>query len=143
MRNIPDVERIMAWIKDCRRPAARSSVGGGYIGLEMAEQLKRRGLGVTVVEALPQVMTPLDPEMAAWLHAGTAKPTAWKLHLGDPVAAFEAPKAGESARASVVVLKSGKTSRSRHRRSGSRRAAGNFPCKKCRHSNSARWAAFG
>ena len=106
VRNIPDVEQIMAWIKDCK--ACRAVVvGGGYIGLEMAEQLKHRGLGVTLVEALPQVMAPLDPEMAAWLHA-ELKSNGVELHLGDSVAAFEAPKAGENARASVVVLKSGK-----------------------------------
>ena len=106
VRNIPDVENIMAWIKDCH--ACRAVVvGGGYIGLEMAEQLKHRGLGVTVVEAMPQVMTPLDPEMAAWLHA-ELKTSGVELHLGDSVAAFEAPKPGETARASVVVLKSGK-----------------------------------
>ena len=106
VRNIPDVENIMAWIKDfhaCRAVV----VGGGYIGLEMAEQLKHRGLGVTVVEAMPQVMTPLDPEMAAWLHA-ELKANGVALHLGDAVAAFEPPKPGETARASVVVLKSGK-----------------------------------
>lgn len=106
VRNIPDVEQIMAWIKDCR--ACRAVVvGGGYIGLEMAEQLKHRGLGVTLVEALPQVMAPLDPEMAAWLHA-ELEANGVELHLGDSVAAFEAPKPGETARASVVVLKSGK-----------------------------------
>jgi len=106
VRNIPDVERIMAWIKDCH--ACRAVVvGGGYIGLEMAEQLKRRGLGVTILEALPQVMTPLDPEMAAWLHAELAAHGV-ALHLNDPVAGFEPPGAGETARASVVVLKSGK-----------------------------------
>jgi len=101
VRNIPDVERIMAWIKDCKGCRA-VVVGGGYIGLEMAEQLRHRGLGVTVVEALSQVMTPLDPEMAAWLH-GELKTNGVELYLGEPVAAFEPPKAGESARASVVV----------------------------------------
>ena len=106
VRNIPDVEKIMAWIKDCS--ACRAVVvGGGYIGLEMAEQLKHRGLGVTLVEAMPQVMMPLDPEMAAWLHA-ELKLVGVDLHLGDSVAAFEAPKTGETARASIVVLKSGK-----------------------------------
>jgi NADPH-dependent 2,4-dienoyl-CoA reductase/sulfur reductase-like enzyme/rhodanese-related sulfurtransferase len=106
VRNIPDVERITAWIKDCK--ACRAVVvGGGYIGLEMAEQLKNRGLGVTLVEAMPQVMTPLDPEMAAWLHA-ELRAKGVELHLGDSVAAFESPKPGESARASVVVLRSGK-----------------------------------
>ncbi len=105
VRNIPDVERIMRWIHD--GAAARAVVvGGGYIGLEMAEQLRRRGLAVTLVEALPHVMAPLDPEMAAWLHDElTANGVA--LHLGDPVAAFEAPAPGEDARASIVVLRSG------------------------------------
>jgi len=106
VRNIPDVERINSWIKECK--ACRAVVvGGGYIGLEMSEQLKRRGLTVTVVEAAYQVMAPLDPEMAAWLHA-ELKANGVELHLGDSVAAFEPPKSGETARASVVVLKSGK-----------------------------------
>ena len=106
VRNIPDVERIKAWIKACR--ACRAVVvGGGYIGLEMAEQLVRHGgLSVTVVEALPQVMAPLDPEMAAWLHLELHKHGV-DLFLGNPVAAFDAPGKGESTRASVVVLKSG------------------------------------
>lgn len=105
VRNIPDVERIMTWIKHCSGCRA-VVVGGGYIGLEMAEQLHRGGLQVTVVEAMPQVMTPLDPEMAAWLHA-ELKFNGVGLHLNDPVAAFEPPGPGESVRASVVVLKSG------------------------------------
>jgi NADPH-dependent 2,4-dienoyl-CoA reductase/sulfur reductase-like enzyme/rhodanese-related sulfurtransferase len=105
VRNIPDVERIRHRIKDCH--ACRAVVvGGGYIGLEMAEQMHRQGLGLTVIEAMPQVMAPLDPEMAAWLHA-ELKSHHVALHLGDPVAAFESPQPGETARASVVVLKSG------------------------------------
>ncbi len=104
VRNIPDVDRIMAWIQKCHAGRA-VVVGGGYIGLEMAEQLKRRGLSVTVVEALPQVMAPLDPEMAAWLHQ-ELRANGVELHLGDPVAAFEPPASGENARASIVVLKS-------------------------------------
>lgn len=103
VRNIPDVERIMTWIKDCK--ACRAVVvGGGYIGLEMAEQLKQRGLGVTVVEALPQVMAPLDPEMAAWLHH-ELRAKGVTLHLGDSVAAFEAPQPGETARASTSTCR--------------------------------------
>ena len=106
VRSIPDVQSIMAWIKDC--DACRAVVvGGGYIGLEMAEQLKHRGLSVKLVEAMPQVMMPLDPEMAAWLHA-ELETEGVELHLGDSVAAFETPRPGETARASVVVLKSGK-----------------------------------
>jgi NADPH-dependent 2,4-dienoyl-CoA reductase/sulfur reductase-like enzyme/rhodanese-related sulfurtransferase len=106
VRNVPDVEQIMAWLAD-KNTHRLVVVGGGYIGLEMAEQLKHRGLDVTIVEALPQVMAPLDPEMAAWLH-DEIKSNGIKLHLGDAVAAFETPNPGETARASVVVLKSGK-----------------------------------
>jgi NADPH-dependent 2,4-dienoyl-CoA reductase/sulfur reductase-like enzyme/rhodanese-related sulfurtransferase len=107
VRNIPDVEQIMAWIKDCQGCRA-VVVGGGYIGLEMAEQLARRGgLSVSLVEATPQVMAPLDPEMAAWLHL-ELKANNIDLHLNDSVAAFEKPGPGETARASVVVLKSGR-----------------------------------
>jgi NADPH-dependent 2,4-dienoyl-CoA reductase/sulfur reductase-like enzyme/rhodanese-related sulfurtransferase len=106
VRDIPDVERIMAWSKDCRRCRA-VVVGGGYIGLEMAEQLRHRGFDVTVVEALPQVMTPLDPEMAAWLHR-ELRANGVALHVNDPVVAFEPPLEQEPARASIVVLKSGR-----------------------------------
>jgi NADPH-dependent 2,4-dienoyl-CoA reductase/sulfur reductase-like enzyme/rhodanese-related sulfurtransferase len=105
VRNIPDVEKIMAWSKGCERCRA-AVVGGGYIGLEMAEQLHRRDFNVTVVEALPQVMMPLDPEMAAWLHQ-ELRANGVALHLGDPVVSFDAPTANEPARASIVVLKSG------------------------------------
>lgn len=105
VRNIPDVERIMAWSKDCQRCRA-VVVGGGYIGLEMAEQLRHREFNVTVVEASPQVMTPFDPEMAAWLQA-ELKSNGVALHLNDPVVSFEPPSEQEPARASIVVLKSG------------------------------------
>jgi NADPH-dependent 2,4-dienoyl-CoA reductase/sulfur reductase-like enzyme/rhodanese-related sulfurtransferase len=106
VRNIPDVERIRDWIKECRTCRV-VVVGGGYIGLEMAEQLVRHGgLSVTVIEALPQVMAPLDPEMAAWLHLELQKHGV-DLILDNPVTAFDVPGTGESARASVVVLKSG------------------------------------
>jgi len=104
VRNIPDVEKIMTWSKGCERCRA-VVVGGGYIGLEMAEQLQRRGFEVSVVEALAQAMAPLDPEMAAWLHQ-ELRANGVTLHLGDPVVSFDSPTAGEPARASIVVLKS-------------------------------------
>ncbi|HSF29650.1 MAG TPA: FAD-dependent oxidoreductase [Candidatus Tectomicrobia bacterium] len=105
VRNVPDVEAIVAWInaQQARRAVV---VGGGYIGLEMAEQLHRRGLSVALAEALPQVMAPLDPEMAAWLHQELRRHQV-ALHLNDGVAAFEAPATDERAAASIVVLRSG------------------------------------
>jgi NADPH-dependent 2,4-dienoyl-CoA reductase/sulfur reductase-like enzyme/rhodanese-related sulfurtransferase len=83
-------------------------VGGGYIGLEMAEQLVHHGgVSVSLVEALPQVMAPLDPEMAAWLHL-ELKQHGVELCTGSAVAAFEVPSDAEPARASIVVLKDGR-----------------------------------
>jgi len=72
----------------------------------MAEQLRRRVFDVTLVEALPQVMTPFDPERAAWLHA-ELRANGVGVYLGNPVIAFEPPSGQESARASIVVLKGG------------------------------------
>ena len=106
VRSVPDVERIKAWIAEC---GARTAVvvGGGYIGLEMAEQLVHHGgLAVSVVEAQTQVMAPMDPEMAAWLHE-EMRAQGVALFLGSGVAGFEPPADGESAAASVVVLKDG------------------------------------
>ncbi len=107
VRDIPDVEQITAWSKDCEH-CRFVVVGGGYIGLEMAEQLRHRGFGVTVVEALPQVMAPLDPEMAAWLHA-ELRANGVALHLNDAGGLLRAALAQEPARASIVVLKSGQS----------------------------------
>ncbi|MBN8246860.1 MAG: FAD-dependent oxidoreductase [Verrucomicrobia bacterium] len=106
VHTVPDVERIRAWTRDCR--ACRAViVGGGFIGLEMAEQLVRHGgLTVQVVQSQPQVMAPLDPEMAAWLHR-ELRAHGVELFLGSPVTAFEAPGGSETARASVVVLGNG------------------------------------
>ena len=105
VRDIPDVQQIDAWIRthDARRAVI---VGGGYIGLEMAEQFARRGLEIAIGEMLPQVMAPLDPEMAAWLHQ-ELRANGVDLHLGDGVAGFEPAGPGEGAAASVVVLQSG------------------------------------
>ena len=63
VRTIPDSRRIRSWIAD-RNAKSAVVVGGGFIGLEMVENLIHRDLAVTVLEKLPQVMPPLDPEMA-------------------------------------------------------------------------------
>jgi NADPH-dependent 2,4-dienoyl-CoA reductase/sulfur reductase-like enzyme/rhodanese-related sulfurtransferase len=105
VRNIPDIEAICSWVENhnCKKAVV---VGGGFIGLEMVEQLHRLGLNVTLIEALPQVMAPLDPEMAAFLHQ-TLREKNVTLHLDNPVAKFEIPKPGEDAEASVIELKNG------------------------------------
>ena len=68
LRNIPDSDRIKAHI-DENKPRSAVVVGGGFIGLEMVENLVGRGVKTTVLEMLNQVMPPLDYEMAALVHA--------------------------------------------------------------------------
>jgi len=66
---IPDMDRIHAFINE-KKPAKAVVAGGGFIGLEMAEALRARGIDVTVVELAPQVMILLDPEFGAMIKAG-------------------------------------------------------------------------
>lgn len=73
-------------------------VGGGYIGLEMAESLVRRGLTVTMVEAGPQPMSTIDPDMGALL-ADAVRGIGIALCLGERVSGIET----ESGRARAVV----------------------------------------
>ncbi|MBT2689002.1 CoA-disulfide reductase [Bacillus sp. ISL-47] len=63
LRNIPDMDKIKGFVEG-KSPRTAVVIGGGFIGLEMAENLKEAGLAVTIVEKSPQVMGPLDPEMA-------------------------------------------------------------------------------
>lgn len=63
LRSIEDLDRLVAAVDGA--PTSAVVVGGGFIGLEVAENLTQRGIGVTLVEAADQVLTPLDPEMAA------------------------------------------------------------------------------
>lgn len=63
LRTVEDVDIVIAALTDEVKSAA--IIGGGFIGLEMAENLRHRGLEVTVVERAPQIMTPLDGEIAA------------------------------------------------------------------------------
>jgi NADPH-dependent 2,4-dienoyl-CoA reductase/sulfur reductase-like enzyme/rhodanese-related sulfurtransferase len=58
---VPDMDRMHAYIES-DKPRTAVVVGGGFIGLEMAEALKKRGLATTVVELLPSVMATMDPE---------------------------------------------------------------------------------
>lgn len=101
LRDIPDTDAIKAFI-DNKKPAGAVVVGGGFIGLEMAENLKEAGLEVDIVEALDQVMAPLDYEMAAIVH-NHIRSKGCRLHLKDGVNAFE-----EDGNKTTVVLQSGR-----------------------------------
>lgn len=68
LRTIPDTDRIKAYV-DSSKPRRAVVIGGGFIGLEMVENLVFRGMQVTVIEKMNQVMPPLDYEMAGLVHA--------------------------------------------------------------------------
>lgn len=65
LRNIADVDTMVAAV--AKKPRTAVVLGGGFIGLELAENLSHRGIGVTVVEMADQLLAPLDPEMAAFV----------------------------------------------------------------------------
>jgi NADPH-dependent 2,4-dienoyl-CoA reductase/sulfur reductase-like enzyme/rhodanese-related sulfurtransferase len=67
LRSVPDSREIRNWI-DTMKPRKAVVVGGGFIGLEMAENLVHRGMHVTVIELASQLMPPLDPEIAEYAH---------------------------------------------------------------------------
>ncbi len=84
LRNLSDMDAIIAGLKDKSRAVV---IGGGYIGLEMAEALRERGRAVTLIELAEQVMGPADPEMAAPLHRELVL-NGVDLRLGVSVTAF-------------------------------------------------------
>lgn len=72
LRTVEDTLKIKAYLTT-RRPQSAVVVGGGFIGIEVAENLRACGVGVTLVEAAGQLMAPFDRDMAAFLHAGLRK----------------------------------------------------------------------
>ena len=102
LRNIPDMDAIKAHV-DSGQAHAAVVVGGGFIGLEMAENLKERGLQVTVVEMLNQTLPPLDFEMAALVHRHLRQKNI-RLALGDGLKSIAAASDGRLA----VTLASGR-----------------------------------
>ena len=67
LRNIPDTYKIKDYV-DNNKPSSAVVVGGGYIGVEMAENLKKAGLEVSIVELADHLIAPLDVDMAADVH---------------------------------------------------------------------------
>ncbi|MBP2032039.1 CoA-disulfide reductase [Clostridium algifaecis] len=64
LRNIPDTDRIKTFI-DKEDVNSAVVIGGGYVGIEMVENLKKKGLNVTLVEAAPHILAPFDSDMVA------------------------------------------------------------------------------
>ncbi|WP_312636536.1 FAD-dependent oxidoreductase [Oscillibacter sp.] len=98
---VPDTDRLRAM---ARESGARSAavIGGGFIGLEVAENLHHSGLDTTIVEMLDQVMAPMDYEMAQVLHENI-EANGVHLSLGDGVDSFR-----DDGKQVTIVLKSGR-----------------------------------
>jgi len=101
LRNVADTDKIKSFI-DNQKPAKAIVVGGGFIGLEMAENLHKRGIFVSLVEMADQVMTPLDYAMASIVHQHL-KTKNVAFYLKDGVSSF----AKENGRI-AVTLRSGR-----------------------------------
>lgn len=86
LRTVEDTLRIRKFVEE-EQPKSVVLAGGGFIGLEMAENLREMGLSVTIVQRPKQVMAPLDPDMAAQLHT-LLREHGVKLKLGSSVDGF-------------------------------------------------------
>lgn len=92
LRDIGDMDRILGWMGS-RRVADAVVVGAGFIGLEVAEQLHRKGIAVTVIEADHQVLIPFDREMVVPVKEELEQHGV-RVHLSDPVNGFFPTSAG-------------------------------------------------
>ena len=101
VKTIPDAEAVKAWVGD-RHPRRAVVIGAGFIGLEMTEVLQQLGLAVSLVEKLPQVLPPLDADVAT-LVASHLERSGVRVMLGDGIAGL----AGGDV-ASAVLLESGR-----------------------------------
>jgi len=101
VRTIPDIERIKSEI-DAGRVKKAVVIGAGFIGLEMAENLRERKIETHLVEKMDQVMPPLDKDMAVILHREIGKHDI-RLHLDEEVV-----KMDEDTKGCIVRLRSGR-----------------------------------
>lgn len=110
---VPDTDRIKAYIAE-KQPKRAAVIGGGFIGLEMAENLHQQGLEVSVIEMQNQVMAPVDLEMAKLVHENMMRNHVHliledgvkEFHQADGVTRIEL-KSGASVEADLVILSIG------------------------------------
>lgn len=113
LRNVEDTDRIKELV-DKVEPKKAVVIGAGFIGLEMAENLHHKNIKVSVIEAAPQVMNMIDPEMASMIHHHF-KEQEVGLFLDDAVASFEdinneihiTLKSGRVLKADIAILSIG------------------------------------
>jgi len=105
LRTVEDVERIVARVSE--KPSTAVVIGGGFIGVEIAENLMHKGIKTSVVEAAEQVLAPLDPEMAT-LVAKEMISHGVDLHLGVSAASITPThvvlSSGTQLAADLVIL---------------------------------------
>ncbi len=85
LRTVEDVERIALAVTD--KPKSAVVIGGGFIGVEIAENLIHKGIPTSIIEAAPQVLAPLDIEMASFVHTELER-NGVNLFLGKSVVAI-------------------------------------------------------
>jgi NADPH-dependent 2,4-dienoyl-CoA reductase/sulfur reductase-like enzyme/rhodanese-related sulfurtransferase len=105
LRTVEDVEKIVARVE--AKPKSAVVIGGGFIGVEIAENLIHRGIKTSLVEATPQLLAPLDPEMAT-LVSKEMRIQGVDLYLGDGVATIADSSviltSGTELPAEIVIL---------------------------------------
>lgn len=115
LRTVEDTFRIKAYINK-HHPKSAVLAGGGFIGLELAENLRELGMDVTIVQRPKQLMNPFDPDMAAFIHS-EMRAHGVRLALGHTVEGFLEKEGGvevllkdeASLHADMVVLAIGVT----------------------------------
>ena len=115
LRTVEDTFRIKEFIRT-NHPQSAVLAGGGFIGLELAENLRELGMEVTIVQRPKQLMNPFDPDMAAFIH-NEMRRNGVKLALGHTVEGFEERDGGvdvllkdeQPLHADMVVLAIGVT----------------------------------
>ena len=105
LRTVEDVERIVNRVD--QKPKSAVVIGGGFIGVEIAENLIHKGIFTQLVEATPQLLAPLDPEMATFVSAEMVRHGV-QLHLGDSVKSVKNDSvelaSGTTLPADIVIL---------------------------------------
>jgi len=110
LRTVEDTFRIKSFV-DSAHPRSAVIAGGGFIGLEMAENLRAMGMDITIVQRPNQLMSPLDRDLASYVHA-EARKQGITLRLGESVEGFAAVDEGVEVlikdrspiRADMVIL---------------------------------------
>ncbi|MDP4163136.1 MAG: CoA-disulfide reductase [Bacillota bacterium] len=108
LRNIPDTDKIKSYV-DNQKPKKATVIGGGFIGIEMTENLWDLGIDVTLIEMSDQIMAPIDFEMASILHSHLREKGV-HLILKDGVSSFENKgkmvklNSGRSIETNMIIL---------------------------------------